>query len=151
MNLTRFSPQRDEIKIRLRKAYGYRKSDFILLFAAELNHNKHQDLLIDTAKLLSDRGRSIILLLAGEGEKGRDYRKRVSDLNLRIRSSSRGGAMMYRTCCKLPILPYHPPGRRGCRSLSWKPWLGLPVVATGCRGNRDLIAQSERISGGRQC
>ncbi|HHU79629.1 MAG TPA: glycosyltransferase [Clostridiales bacterium] len=144
MNLTRFSPQRDEIKIRLRKAYGYRKSDFILLFAAELNHNKHQDLLIDTAKLLSDRGRSIILLLAGEGEKGRDYRKRVSDLNLEDKVKLLGRRNDVPNLLQIADIAVSSSRREGLPVFVMEAMAsGLPVVATGCRGNRDLIVHNQ--------
>ena len=46
VNLRKFEPQIIENKFQTRKEYGYEENDFILFYAAELNENKHQDLLI---------------------------------------------------------------------------------------------------------
>jgi glycosyltransferase EpsD len=44
IDLQKFIPQTLEKKKELRKEYGYNDDDFILIYAAELNYNKHQDL-----------------------------------------------------------------------------------------------------------
>ena len=77
VDLTKFTLQTEEEKERVRRKLGYAGSDFILFFAAELNRNKHQDLLIQAVKLLKDKGMNVTLLLAGEGDSASDYREQV--------------------------------------------------------------------------
>ena len=52
---TKFTPQTLDKKIQLRKEYGYSEKDFILIFVGELNHNKHQDLLINIVSKLKSK------------------------------------------------------------------------------------------------
>ena len=144
VDLTKFSSQRDDVKLRLRKTYACQESDFILLFAAELNHNKHQDLLIDTIKLLKDKGLSITLLLAGDGEKSEDYKKKIADLHLEdsIRLLGRRDDVL--SLLQIVDVAVSSSRREGLPVFIMEAMAsGLPVVATNCRGNRDLIIDNQ--------
>ena len=68
--------------MKIRKEYGYQEDEFILFYAAELNYNKYQDLLIDMINILKDKIPTIKLLLAGTGPLKDKYEKKINDLGL---------------------------------------------------------------------
>lgn len=114
--------------------------NFIMIFPGEINKNKNQKLLLDTMKILKCNINSSVLLLPGndltngkmekyakkigvyDSVRFLGYRKDIPKLlkisNLSVSSSKREG---------LPI------------NIVEALYDGLPVVATDCRGNRDLI------------
>ena len=47
------------------------------MYAAELNYNKHQDLLINVVNLLKDKIPNIKLLLAGTGKLRKQYEEQI--------------------------------------------------------------------------
>lgn len=132
--------QTTELKSTFRKKYNFSEDDFILFYAAELNNNKNQGLLIEGMNLLKNRIPNIKLLLAGTGNL-RDYygemvrkfelediviflgyREDVLDLlllsDVAVASSKREG---------LPV------------NLLEAMATGLPIVATDSRGQRELV------------
>lgn len=127
-------------KLKLRKSLGLKKDDFVMIYPAELNKNKNQLLLINVVEKLSKRNVKVKLILPGKDsykgfyqnivqkKKLEDnilflgYRNDVSKLlaisNLAVASSLREG---------LPV------------NIMEALYIGLPVIATNCRGHRDLI------------
>lgn len=126
----------DAEKEELRRPLGINKEDFIMIYPAELNDNKNQMFLINVMEKLPH---NIHLLLPGKdsyngihqrivNEKGlsnihflgfrKDIYKLLSISNLSISASKREG---------LPV------------NIMEAMYLGLPIVASDCRGNRDLV------------
>lgn len=127
-------------KKRLYSELNINKNNFVMIFPGELNNNKNQKLLIDTVKMLKNMIPELILLLPGydllngklqEYAKKHavddyirflGYRKDIPQLlrisNIALSSSKREG---------LPI------------NIIEAMYVGVPIVATNCRGNRDLI------------
>lgn len=66
-NLARFRPVNATEKAKLRKKFGYRDDDFVLIYVAELNKNKDQKFVIENAKKLAEMIPRLKILLVGEG------------------------------------------------------------------------------------
>ncbi|MGM9876373.1 MAG: glycosyltransferase family 4 protein [Bacilli bacterium] len=129
-----------EGKKALKKEVNITNKDFVMIFPGEINNNKNQILLLNTVKILKERIPNLVLLLPGydllngelqEYAKNNNiednvrflgYRKDIPQLlrisNIAVSSSKREG---------LPI------------NIIESMYVGLPIVATNCRGNRDLI------------
>lgn len=130
-------------KTKLRKTLGLKDSDFVIIYPAELNKNKNQKMLISVMESLVLKYPNIHLLLPGKDSmkgfhkqiikvKGLEgnihllgYRKDIPELlkisDIAVSTSLREG---------LPV------------NIMEAMYLGLPVVATDCRGNRDLIVNN---------
>lgn len=123
----------------LRGKYKLKKDDFVMMFPGELNYNKNQIFLINAMKELNKNYKNIHLLLPGNDCLNEELQKYVKEnkiknvqflgfcnniaellniTNLALSSSYREG---------LPI------------NIMEAMNAGLPIVATNCRGNRDLV------------
>lgn len=128
----------------LRKIYGFEDKDFILFFAAELNKNKHQDLLINAVNRLKAKIPNIKLLLAGEGNQEEYYKKLVQSFNLTDNVKFLGFRDDVPELLKISDIAVSSSRREGLPlNILEAMAVGLPVVATDCRGNRDLIVNGE--------
>lgn len=130
----------EEEKRERRRSYGYHSDDFLLFYAAELNKNKNQRLLLHALSLLREEVPNAKLLLAGDGNLLNmckelavrlgvedmvhflGFRKDIQDLlsicDVAVASSLREG---------LPV------------NIMEAMASGLPVVASDNRGHRELI------------
>lgn len=69
VELSKFPPISPEKKYELRKIYDFSKNDFILIYVAEFSKRKNQVFLLDSLKILLDKGYSNIkLLFIGNGQ-----------------------------------------------------------------------------------
>ncbi|AMQ75603.1 MULTISPECIES: glycosyltransferase family 4 protein [Bacillus] len=82
VNTDRFHPVSREESERLREKHGFGAGEFILVYPAELNGNKNQGLLIETAALLRNRIPELKLVFAGEGAMEEPYRKKAESLGV---------------------------------------------------------------------
>ncbi|QOE03630.1 glycosyltransferase family 4 protein [Bacillus amyloliquefaciens] len=82
VNTDRFHPVSREESERLREKHGFGAGEFILVYPAELNGNKNQGLLIETAALLKNRIPELKLVFAGEGAMEEPYRKKAESLGV---------------------------------------------------------------------
>lgn len=82
VNTDRFRPVSREESERLREKHGFGAGEFILVYPAELNGNKNQGLLIETAALLKNRIPELKLVFAGEGAMEEPYRKKAESLGV---------------------------------------------------------------------
>ena len=127
-------------KKKLRKEINITSKDFVMIFPGEINNNKNQILLLNTIKILKEKIPNLVLLLPGydllngklqkiakinnieENVRFLGYRKDIPQLlrisNMAVSSSKREG---------LPI------------NIIESMYVGLSIIATNCRGNRDLI------------
>ncbi|PLR91235.1 glycosyltransferase family 4 protein [Bacillus sp. T33-2] len=141
VDLDRFSPQTTAEKQELRRKYQYSDNDFILLYTAELNQNKHQDLLIEAISRLKGKVPNIKLLFAGEGTLGHKYRQQVQQLGLSENIHFLGHRSDIPSLLKLSDLAVSASRREGLPvNIMEAMATGLPLVVTDCRGNRDLVS-----------
>lgn len=130
-------------KNKLRESLGLKPDDFVMIYPAELNKNKNQTMLIEAMVELIEKYPNIHLLLPGldsmngfhkklAEEKGVDsnvhflgYRKDIPQLlkisDISVSASQREG---------LPV------------NIMEAMYVGLPILATHCRGNRELVRES---------
>ena len=144
INLQKFAPQIPDKKKELRKEYGFNDNDFILIYAAELNYNKHQDLLIKAIKLVRNKIPRIKLLLAGRGSFEEQYRKLVRNLDLEDNVKFLGYRNDIPKLLHISDLAVSSSRREGLPVNVMEAMAsGLPLVVTACRGNRDLVSSRE--------
>lgn len=144
INLNRFSPASKSEKINLRKQYGYKSDDFILFYAAELNWNKHQDLLITAVSLLKEKIPNIRLILAGEGNFREKYEGEVKKLGIQEHVSFLGTRNDVHLLLKMSDIAVASSRREGLPvNIMEAMATGLPLVVTDCRGHRDLVKDNK--------
>jgi glycosyltransferase EpsD len=140
IDLHKFQKKTNYLKIKYREEYGFRPEDFILICIGELNYNKHQDLLIKSMKLIVTKIPGVKLLLVGEGSLSAQYNDLVADLELKEKIEFLG----YRSdISKLMIasdVGVSSSRREGLPlNIMEAMATGLPIIATDCRGNRELV------------
>lgn len=144
IDLNKFKPQTVEKKKKLRKEYGYNDTDFILICVAELNHNKHQDLLINVINVLKNRIHNIKLLLVGNGNLMEQYKKQVKKLDLEKYINFLGYRKDVPNLMAISDVAVSASRREGLPvNIMEAMATGLPLVVTDCRGNRDLVRNGE--------
>lgn len=140
VDIVKFKPISQQQKNALRKEYGFKEDDFLLIYAAELNHNKNQVFLINTIALLKERIPNIKLLLAGEGELKYEYISLVNSLNLNkevIFLGFRKDLDKLIPMCDIGVSA----SRREGFGINVVEYLacGLPVVVSDNRGHREIV------------
>lgn len=144
VDLDKFTSQTKEIKARLRQQYGYKDSEFIMIYAAELNHNKNQFFLIDVVNILKDRIPNLKLLLAGSGILYDQYIERVNQLGLEKMVEILGYRKDIANLMMMADVAASASKREGLPvNIMEAMATGLPLVVTNCRGNRDLVEDGE--------
>jgi glycosyltransferase EpsD len=144
INFENFQPVTLEEKRELRKQYGYNGNDFILIYAAELNYNKHQDLLIESIRILKDKIPHLKLLLAGSGQFIDRYKEQIKRLNLGKNVHLLGYRDDIANLLKISDLAVSSSRREGLPvNVMEAMAVGLPLVVTDCRGNRDLVKNGQ--------
>ena len=144
VDLNKFVPQTLEKKKELRKQYGYSDADFILIYVAELNHNKHQDLLIKVVDVLKNKIPNIKLLLVGAGKLIEDYKQQVRDLKLEDHIHFLGYRKDVPNLMAIADVAVSASRREGLPvNVMEAMATGLPLVVTDCRGNRDLVVNGK--------
>ncbi|KPL57765.1 glycosyltransferase family 4 protein [Rossellomorea vietnamensis] len=143
VNTETFQPISEKDKAERKKSFGYQPDDFLLFYAAEFNENKNQQMLIKALASIKEEVPNAKLLLAGEGNLQNTckelaktlevehmvnflgFRKDIPELlpmcDVAVASSLREG------------LPVNILEAMAC---------GLPVVASGNRGHRELIEEN---------
>lgn len=140
VDLKKFSPASVEEKKKLRDQYGYNETDFILLYTAELNKNKNQLFLIDIINHLKTSIPNIKLLLAGDGTMQEEYEETVKKLELHKYIEFLGFRSDINSLLKLSDVSVTSSKREGLPvNIMEAMATGIPVIATDCRGNRDLV------------
>ncbi|MSU02130.1 glycosyltransferase family 4 protein [Tissierella pigra] len=140
VDLNEFQAQTIEKKLQMRKEYGYKEEDIILFYAAELNHNKHQDLLINVIKDLKQKIPNIKLLLAGNGILENHYREQAKELELNSNIEFLGFRSDIPNLLMLSDIAVASSRREGLPiNVMEAMATGLPLVVTNVRGHRDLV------------
>lgn len=130
----------EEEKKKLRKSLGIKDDEFVIIYVAELSNRKNQGMLIKAAKELIDKGYKIKVLFPGIDSMNGYYQKMC--LKLKIGESAKFLGYrndiskllkisdLYVSTSKQEGLPVNIMEAMAC---------GLPIIATDCRGNRDLV------------
>lgn len=82
VDLTKFHSVTKAQKWELRKAHGYKKSDFILIYVAELNDNKDQMSIIQNAAALITQIPKLKILFVGSGPAEEELRAKAHETQL---------------------------------------------------------------------
>lgn len=144
VDLQKFIPQTKEIKGQLREEYGYKDSDFILIYAGELSYRKNQDLVIRAVNLLKNKIPNIKLLLAGTGTLLQQYKQLVRTLGLEGNVEFLGYRNDINKLMLLSDIAVSSSRQEGLPvNVMEAMATGLPLVVTDCRGNRDLVRDGE--------
>jgi glycosyltransferase EpsD len=144
IDLNKFQIQTEKKKIQMRRKYGYKDKDFILFYAAELNYNKHQDLLINVISVLKDRIPNIKLLLAGNGTLENQYKKQVKQLDVSENVEFLGHRNDVPNLLMLSDIVVASSRREGLPvNVMEAMATGLPLVVMDVRGHHDLVHDGE--------
>ena len=141
IDLTKF--ENTEKKSILLKKYNT-ENKFTLFYAAELNMNKNQTLLIDAIYKVKERIPNIYLILAGVGEMEQHYRERVSEYDLENNIEFVGFRDDIPQILKITEIVLASSNREGLPvNLLEAMASRLPIVATDNRGHRSLVKDGE--------
>ncbi|MBZ4646711.1 MAG: glycosyl transferase [Clostridia bacterium] len=144
IDLNKFKPQTPKKKIELRKEYGYRDTDFILIYVAEMSYRKHQDLLINAVNILKNKVPNLKLLLVGTGNLIKKYKEQTKNLDLEQYIHFLGYRKDVPNLMVIADVAVSSSRQEGLPvNVMEAMATGLPLVVTNCRGNRDLVRNGE--------
>lgn len=128
-----------EEKKSIRKKLGIKESDFVMIFPGELNHNKNQLMLIKSLQVLNKKYNNIHLLLPGNDIINGEFQKYVKDNNVK-NVHFLGFTRDIPLLLSISNLALSSSKREGLPvNIMESMEFGLPIIATDCRGNRDLV------------
>ena len=130
----------DNEKVNLRNSLGLKKSDFVMIYAAELSKRKRQIWLINSIKDLLYNYSDIQLLLPGKDSLNGKCQNLVKKLKLENQIHFLGYRNDIPNLLKISDLALSSASQEGLPvNLMEAMYLGLPIIASNCRGNRDLV------------
>jgi len=133
-------------KTELRKSLGLKDTDFVLTYPAELNKNKNQTMLIKAMAQLVKIHPDIHLLLPGKDSLNGYHKKLISKLGLATNIHLLGYRDDIPQLLKITDVSVSASRREGLPvNIMEAMYLGIPVIATNCRGNRDVV--THQLSG----
>lgn len=127
-------------KNELRKSLGINEKDFVMIFSAEISKRKRQEWLINTIADLLKEYNNIHLLLPGKDS----LNGKCQELTKRLKLENQIHFLGYRKdipkLLKISNISISSAKQEGLPvNIMEAMYLGLPVIATNCRGNRDLV------------
>lgn len=144
VDLNRFTTPTDQEKRRLRQEYGFDPDAFILVYAAALNNGKHQDVLIRAMNLVTKEIPNSKLLLLGKGPNREEYQKLIVHFNLQKYVEMMGYRKDVDKLMRLSDVAVSASSREGLPvNVMEAMAIGLPLVVSDCRGNRDLVKDGQ--------
>ena len=127
-------------KKKIRNSLGLKPSDFVMIYTAELLPRKRQIWLINTMRKNILENPNLHLLLPGNDSMNGKCQKLVDRLNLNNQIHFLGFRKDIPMLLKISDLAITSSKQEGLPvNVMEAICCGLPVVATACRGNRDLI------------
>jgi len=126
--------------IELRKSLGIKEKDFVMIYPAELLARKRQVWLINTLKEVLNENKHFHLLLPGVDSLNGECQRLAKELNLDSQIHFLGFRNDIPKLLKTSNLAVSSSMQEGLPvNVMEAIYVGIPVVATDCRGNRDLI------------
>ena len=130
----------EEDKLKLRKSLGLNKDDFVMIYAAELLPRKGQLWLINTLNNILKENKNFHILLAGKDSMNGKCQKVAQELGLSSQIHFLGFRKDIPYLLNISDLAISSSNQEGLPvNIMEAVYVGLPIVATSCRGNRDLI------------
>lgn len=132
-------------KLALRKKLGLKEDDKVLIFPAELSKRKNQMWLIKTLEPLFKEDKKYHLLLPGKDSLNGKCQKLAKDLGLEKQIHFLGFRNDIPELMQISDVAVSSARQEGLPvNLIEAAMLGLPIIATDCRGNRDVC---EKVGG----
>lgn len=130
----------DEEKLGLRKSLGLKENDFVIIYPAELTKRKNQEWLINTLYDMLNKNKDIHILLAGKDSMNKYHETLVKSKNLDNQIHFLGFRKDIPDLISISNIAISTSKQEGLPvNIMEAMYLGLPIVATNCRGNRDLV------------
>lgn len=130
----------EQEKKQLRESLKIKKDDFVLIYPAELSKRKRQVWLINSIKDLLKHKNNIHLLLPGKDSLNGKAQKLVKQLELEKNVHFLGYRKDIPKLLKISDAAVSSANQEGLPvNIMEAMYVGLPIVATDCRGNRDLV------------
>lgn len=127
-------------KTELRKSLGLKDSDFVMIYPAEISKRKRQEWLINTTSDLLKKHKDMHILLPGKDSLNGKCQQLVKDLNLEKQIHFLGYRNDIPKLLKISDLAVSSASQEGLPvNIMEAMYVGLPIVASDCRGNRDLV------------
>lgn len=127
----------DDEKKKIRKELNLKETDFVMLYPSELNERKNQKLLIEIMPYLDKK---VKLLLPGNDKLKGKYQKLIKKLNLEDRVYLLGYRCDIDKLIQISDLELSSSKSEGLPiNIVEAMYMKIPIVATNCKGNRDLI------------
>lgn len=140
VDLKKFPIISEERKLTLRKDYNLSKDDFIMIFVGELNNNKNQIMLLNSVETLVKKIDNLKLLLIGKGENFEYYNQIIREKELNKYVDLLGYREDVIKLNQMSDVVVSSSKREGLPvNIMEGMSVGLPIIATNCRGNRDLV------------
>jgi glycosyltransferase EpsD len=131
-------------KITLRKSLGLKHDDFVMLYTAELNNNKNQAMLLRAMERLQQDTPKAHLVLAGIDSLDGKLQTKAKELGIAHNVHFLGYRSDIPRILQIADLAVSASRREGLPvNLLEAMYVGLPIVATDCRGNRDLVVDGK--------
>lgn len=128
-------------KNKIRESLGLKEHDFVIIYVAELSKRKNQGMLIKAVKELIQEGKGDIkVLLPGTDSLDGIYQKMAKELDIEQNIKFLGYRKDIPKLLKISNLYVSTAKQEGLPvNIMEAMFCGLPIIATNCRGNRDLI------------
>ncbi len=124
----------------LRNTLGITPKDFVMIYPAELSERKRQIWLINTLQEFISNHKDVHLLLPGKDSLNGKCQKLVKDLGLETQIHFLGYRKDIPNLLKSSNLALSSANQEGLPvNIMEAMYVGLPIVASNCRGNRDLV------------
>lgn len=140
INLNKFTPTSDTIRKNFRKEYGYSDKDILLIYVGELSKRKNQVQAIYMMKDLVEKSPQTRLLLVGDGDNYKEYSELIQELDLTENVKLLGYRTDIPKLMSISDISISTSRQEGLPvNVMEAMAVGLPLVVTNCRGNRDLV------------
>lgn len=135
-----------EEKKEYRKSLHINEDDFVFVQVGELNNNKNQIMTIEAMKEIVKENNKIKLLLVGIGDLKDYYENKIKEYNLEKNVFLLGYREDVPKLLKISNALISTSKREGLPvNILEAMFTGLPIIATNCRGNRDLVPDNSLV------
>ena len=145
-NKFNFEMSREE-RNELRKSLGINEDDFVFIYVAELSKRKNQQMLIKAISLLEPNVlEKVKVLLPGKDSMNGKYQGLAKNLNVDKNIQFLGYRTDIPKLMKISDLAVSTSRQEGLPvNLMEAMFCNLPIIATDCRGNRDLVPDNNLV------
>ena len=135
-------------KHELRISLGLKDNDFVIIYVAELSKRKNQGMLIKAVKKLIDEGKdNIKVILPGIDSMNTYYQKMAQKMDIENNIKFLGYRNDIPKLLKISNLYISTAKQEGLPvNIIEAMFMKLPIIATNCRGNRDIVKKLVKIN-----